>query len=96
MNSHTKQHVFSVSNVEKYFISPYVKTELRENGIFVYNDNSDMGLLLKGNTELLGRLLDNLVEGITQEELINYLSIELSEENPFDWLQSCIQGGIIE
>ena len=78
-------------------MSPYCEAHLLDNKICLERVDLNRHLVFNcsENTKLQ-ILFKKLTLGMSSNELLNYLKVELSEQNPEDWIACCIQGGVIE
>jgi hypothetical protein len=92
-----KQKIFTLNNIEAYHISPYCEVEVVEDKVYIYRRDNDCGYEFGGmSTEIMLELISKLIVGIDEKELADFLSEHLQEDDPNNWLQFCIQNGIIE
>ena len=97
MDKFARQIVYSNNNVNMFFLSPYIDIEIGDDGIIV--ERSDDGkFIMLGNhdTSSMLRILRDLQEGVTFDELKKKVEIELNEEDDLTWIRALYQKGIIE
>lgn len=97
MDKFARQIIYSNNNVNKFFLSPYIDIEIGDDGIIV--ERSDDGkFIMLGNhdTSSMLRILRDLREGVTFDELKKKVEIELNEEDALTWIRALYQKDIIE
>lgn len=93
----SQQVLFSLDNVSQYFLSPYCEVFIEDDKVCLERADLDRHLVFSStDNDKLMKLLEKLTVGISYDELSSFLSEELFEENPNDWIACCIQGGVIE
>ena len=88
MDKFARQIIYSNNNVNKFFLSPYIDIEIGDDGKFIMLGNHDTSSML--------RILRDLREGVTFDELKKKVEIELNEEDALTWIRALYQKGIIE
>lgn len=97
MNKFAKQIIYNCSNIEKFFLTPYIDVEIGDNGIIVARSDEKKFIMLGGNDKnAMMCILNNLKKGITFDKLKEEVEINLNEENGSVWIQTLYQKGIIE
>lgn len=87
--------VFSHDQSERFYLSPYVKIMIRNDGLAVHNTVFDSTLVLKCPDTTSRRLIGELSKGITKDKLL--LALEpLSNGAGKRMLDSWIRVGVIE
>lgn len=91
-----KQHYFTEENIRLYYLSPYATIRKhRPDSLCLIREDRQTELLLPDKKQQVFRLLERLVNGICEAELLDCLSDNPNVE-PQDWIAACLQGGIIE
>jgi hypothetical protein len=93
MRDFIKQHIFKEENVEKFYLSPYIMIKEIDEGVFVSRTDLDNGFIFEDNK--VADVLLKISYGIDAEDLSKLIENELNE-NAEDFIEFCIQKGIIE
>ena len=97
MERFSKQITYTLSNIKDYYLSPYCEAHLIDDKICLERADLNRHLFFSCiDNNKMQRLFEKLTTGMSGDELMNYLTEELGETNPEDWVACCIQGGVIE
>ena len=68
------QTIYTKENINLNYLSSYVKYTFGSNKLYLYNTLYNKEISIKGDNNTLSELINKLINGIRNEELIKFLS----------------------
>jgi hypothetical protein len=87
--------IYSKKNISKYFLSPYVNFSFNNDGINFEQWLFKKNILVKCNVEKMGKFLDKLSKGLTEQKLTDYMQ-EIFGKDANAVIINFMKNGIIE
>lgn len=86
---------YTEKNINKYFLSPYVKIQDDNNNIIFYNHIFETSITLTEFSKYMNAFIDLMQDGIDEEGLLKFFKENITAYSPEEVLALFLQKGVI-
>lgn len=96
MELYPKQIFYTEENVSRFFLNPYSKVIIDNDGVYLGREDKDTGIQIEcSEKELFAQLLNDLIGGLEYDELKERLRAAAYADAD-DLITTAIQEGVLE